>query len=160
MASGKFADWQRRQLSIWVAFECVLPLFLIISLWPIAEFFIQGVDRPFLRIFSTADLVVFSALLFLSMYKDIEGCIDQGILSRNKFFRTKLTSLVLAVLLLFSYGFMKNAALFAMPLLSESNEAPTLTAIARTSILSAVVAVAFCFGARWKIIEVLESENR
>ena len=158
MASKDETNLQRRQLTIWFTYECLLPLTLIILLWPIVTIWSGDIDQPFLRIFSTAELTVFSALLFLGMFTYIEGCIDQSLFSRNEFFPAKTFSLFVAFILLFVYAIMKDAVLSTPP--SGPNDSASelaLLANAYTSISAAVVAATFCFSVRWKIMKVLES---
>ena len=159
MASKDETNLQRRQLTIWVTYECLLPLTLIVLLWPIVTIWSGEIDQPFLRIFSTAELTVFSALLFLGMFTYIEGCVDQSLFSKNDFFPAKTFALFVAIILLFVYAFMKDAVLSSSPS-SPSDGANDLALLANayTSISAAGVAATFCFSVRWKIMKVLESK--
>lgn len=161
MAPEEVVSWYRRQSKTWLVFECALPALSLLLIWPIAVFFVKGIEHPFLSVFSAADLTVFAALLCLGIFTEFDGYMDRGYISKEKFHTRRNLALVVAIVLFLFFGMMKTAVLSHDSVLSDNGaDQSTLWATACTSILSALLAVMFCLSMRWKIIEGMKVEEQ
>ncbi len=101
----------RQGFKLWVSFEVVLPLFLIMWIWPLSQF-MMSIPNAYERIFSSADLLPFCSLMILGLYSDLSQNIKSG-----KLETLRLAALLGGIFLLVIYGSMKT--LF---MLSESGK--------------------------------------
>ena len=90
MAPEEVANWYRRQSITWLFFECLLPGVLFGMIWCAAEFFMQGIEQPFLSVFSTADLTVYAALLCLGVFKQFDEFISRESINEKEFHWEKM----------------------------------------------------------------------
>ena len=90
---------------LWLSFEVLVPVLFVISIWPISHHII-GLEHPFERALSSADLLPLGALILIGII--IEVSFDEKINNNNFLFSPIMVlGCVMALLLLFVYGFMK-----------------------------------------------------
>ena len=157
MAPEEIVDWYRKQSITWLCYECALPGILFVFIWLGAWLFLQGIDRPYLNVFSSADMALFAGLLLLGVSKEFDDQIRQRLISENRFHAHKTVTLLAAILVLVLYSMMKVAVLNHPSALNDTTaDHSTMIAIACASVTLAAAAAITCSVMRYKILDGLE----
>jgi hypothetical protein len=145
----------KKSLICWFFYDFSLPIIFICLFWPVSEFLIK-IPYSFERIFSAADLFPIASLLMLSASREIDIETRLNRISSDMYLFKQLGT-VFPLLLLCLYSIFKYySMMYDFPIESNKQIDTAIKSISYLSFASVLMAGAFCFMVKWKIIRSLK----
>jgi len=127
---------------LWLIFEICVPIAFVVAVWPIAEYLLR-LPHSFERTLSGADLMPLAALILIGTV--LETTFDDAVPRNKNVFLFMLTfTAFLAIMLLFTYGFMKAESFkFDIAAMDSTSYDGKMTLFSKVAFVSILVSSVF-----------------